>query len=365
MIKKFTSAIIFIAFIFSVCVSAAPSPGDSSLCSVVVEAESGDIIFEKNAHERRGPASTTKIMTALVALENSRTDDIVKIDPRAVGTEGSSAYLCAGEKVLLSDLLYAVMLGSANDAAAAIAYHIGGSIEGFAEMMNARAEKLGLSDTHFENPHGLDGESHYTTAYDLAMIAREALKNENFRNIVSTKTKAVKLSDGNVTRVFKNHNRLLFEYDDIIGVKTGFTKKCGRTLVSAAERDGVTVICVTLCDGDDWRDHRKLLSAGLELYERVTLCEKGGEERIVHVCGGEKASVGVCCDEKLSVTLSKPHGKTESVTELPPFVYAGFEKGDTLGFVSYYLDGKPIGRVALVAKEGSAVKLKKKNIFGK
>lgn len=232
-------------------------------------------------------------------------------------------------------------------------------------MMNARAEKLGLSDTHFENPHGLDGESHYTTAYDLAMIAREALKNEDFRNIVSTKTKAVKLSDGNVTRVFKNHNRLLFEYDDIIGVKTGFTKKCGRTLVSAAERDGVTVICVTLCDGDDWRDHRKLLSAGLELYERVTLCEKGGEERIVHVCGGEKASVGVCCDEKLSVTLSKPHGKTESVTELPPFVYAGFEKGDTLGFVSYYLDGKPIGRVALVAKEGSAVKLKKKNIFGK
>ncbi len=365
MIKKFTSAIIFIAFIFSVCVSAAPSPGDSSLCSVVVEAESGDIIFEKNAHERRGPASTTKIMTAFVAFENSRTDDIVKIDPRAVGTEGSSAYLCAGEKVLLSDLLYAVMLGSANDAAAAIAYHIGGSIEGFAEMMNARAEKLGLSDTHFENPHGLDGESHYTTAYDLAMIAREALKNENFRNIVSTKTKAVKLSDGNVTRVFKNHNRLLFEYDDIIGVKTGFTKKCGRTLVSAAERDGVTVICVTLCDGDDWRDHRKLLSAGLELYERVTLCEKGGEERIVHVCGGEKASVGVCCDEKLSVTLSKPHGKTESVTELPLFVYAGFEKGDTLGFVSYYLDGKPIGRVALVAKEGSAVKLKKKNIFGK
>lgn len=365
MIKRFAPAILFIAVIFSFCASAAPSPGDSSLCSVVIEAESGDVVFEKNAHERRGPASTTKIMTALVALENGRTDDVVKIDPRAAGTEGSSAYLCAGEEVPLSDLLYAMMLGSANDAAAAIAYHIGGSIEGFAEMMNARAEKMGLSDTHFENPHGLDGEGHYTTAYDLAMIAREALKNEKFGKIASTRTKAVKLSGGSVTRVFKNHNRLLFEYDDIIGVKTGFTKKCGRTLVSAAERDGVTVICVTLCDGDDWRDHRKLLSAGLELYERVTLCEKGGEEKIVHVCGGEKTSVGVCCGEELSVTLPKSRGRTESVTELSPFVYAGFEKGDTLGFVSYYLDGKRIGRAALVAMEGSAVKPKKKNIFGK
>ena len=365
MIKKFTSAIIFIAFIFSVCVSAAPSPGDSSLCSVVVEAESGDIIFEKNAHERRGPASTTKIMTALVALENSRTDDIVKIDPRAVGTEGSSAYLCAGEKVLLSDLLYAVMLGSANDAAAAIAYHIGGSIEGFAEMMNARAEKLGLSDTHFENPHGLDGESHYTSAYDLAMIAREALKNEKFREIVSTKTKAIKLSDGNVSRVFRNHNRLLFEYDDIIGVKTGFTKKCGRTLVSAAERDGVTVICVTLCDGDDWRDHRRLLSAGLDLYEKVVLCEKGKTEGKVHVCGGEKVSIEVFCKDRLAVTLLKNHGEVKSVVSLPPFVYAGFEAGRELGFVTFYVDGEPVGRVSLAAAEGCAVKQRKKNIFGK
>ena len=365
MIKKFTSAIIFIAFIFSVCVSAAPSPGDSSLCSVVVEAESGDIIFEKNAHERRGPASTTKIMTALVALENSRTDDIVKIDPRAVGTEGSSAYLCAGEKVLLSGLLYAVMLGSANDAAAAIAYHIGGSIEGFAEMMNARAEELGLSDTHFENPHGLDGESHYTSAYDLSMIAREALKNEKFREIVSTKTKAIKLSDGNVSRVFRNHNRLLFEYDDIIGVKTGFTKKCGRTLVSAAERDGVTVICVTLCDGDDWRDHRKLLSSGLDLYEKVVLCEKGKTEGKVHVCGGEKVSIEVFCKDRLAVTLLKNHGEVKSVVSLPPFVYAGFEAGRELGFVTFYVDGEPVGRVSLAAAEGCAVKQRKKNIFGK
>ena len=365
MIKKFTSAIIFIAFIFSVCVSAAPSPGDSSLCSVVIEAESGDIIFEKNAHERRGPASTTKIMTALVALENSRTDDIVKIDPRAVGTEGSSAYLCAGEKVLLSDLLYAVMLGSANDAAAAIAYHIGGSIEGFAEMMNARAEELGLSDTHFENPHGLDGESHYTSAYDLSMIAREALKNEKFREIVSTKTKAIKLSDGNVSRVFRNHNRLLFEYDDIIGVKTGFTKKCGRTLVSAAERDGVTVICVTLCDGDDWRDHRRLLSAGLDLYEKVVLCEKGKTEGKVHVCGGGKVSIEVFCKDRLAVTLLKNHGEVKSVVSLPPFVYAGFEAGRELGFVTFYVDGEPVGRVSLAAAEGCAVKQRKKNIFGK
>ena len=258
-----------------------------------------------------------------------------------------------------------MMLGSANDAAAAIAYHIGGSIDGFAGMMNARAEELGLSDTHFENPHGLDGESHYTSAYDLAMIAREALKNEKFREIVSTKTKAIKLSDGNVSRVFRNHNRLLFEYDDIIGVKTGFTKKCGRTLVSAAERDGVTVICVTLCDGDDWRDHRKLLSSGLDLYEKVTLCESGEMESTVHVCGGEKVSVRTSCKDGLAVTLPKSHGKITSSVSLPPFVYAGFEAGKELGFVTFYLDGEPIGKVGLAADEGCAIKQRKKNIFGK
>lgn len=362
---KILAVTLCLAIIMSTAAYAAPSPGDSARASVVIEAESGNIIFEKNAHERKGPASTTKIMTALVALEKGDPEDIVKIDARAVGTEGSSAYLCAGESVVLSDLLYAMMLGSANDAAAAIAYHIGGSIEGFAGMMNARAEEIGLSDTHFENPHGLDGESHYTSAYDLAMIAREALKNEKFREIVSTKTKAIKLSDGNVSRVFRNHNRLLFEYDDIIGVKTGFTKKCGRTLVSAAERDGVTVICVTLCDGDDWRDHRRLLSAGLDLYEKVTLCESGEMESTVHVCGGEKVSVRTSCKDGLAVTLPKSHGKITSSVSLPPFVYAGFEAGKELGFVTFYLDGEPIGKVGLAADEGCAIKQKKKNIFGK
>ena len=362
---KILAAALCLAALFSATVCAVPSPGDSARASVVIEAESGEIVFEKNAHERKGPASTTKIMTALIALENGNPEEIVKVDARAVGTEGSSAYLCAGESVLLSDLLYAMMLGSANDAAAAIAYHIGGSIEGFAEMMNARAEELGLSDTHFENPHGLDGESHYTSAYDLSMIAREALKNEKFREIVSTKTKAIKLSDGNVSRVFRNHNRLLFEYGDIIGVKTGFTKKCGRTLVSAAERDGVTVICVTLCDGDDWRDHRRLLSAGLDLYEKVTLCRSGELESTVHVCGGEKASARVSCKEELAVVLPKNHGRITSSVSLPPFVYAGFDAGKELGFVTFYLDGEPIGKVALAADEGRDIKQKKKNIFGK
>lgn len=263
MIKKSAAIILLISLVFCVPVGAAESPGDSARASVLIDAYSGEVIFEKNSNVRMGPASTTKIMTALVALEHMSADTPVTVDARACGVEGSSAYLCAGDEVILSDLLYAMMLGSANDAAAAIAYAVGGGISEFAGMMNEKALSLGLEDTHFENPHGLDGETHYTTALELARIAAAALENEEFRQIVSTKTKTLTL-DG-APRAFRNHNRLLFEYDDIIGVKTGFTKKCGRTLVSAAKRGNVTLICVTLCDGDDWRDHRKLLDAGFAL----------------------------------------------------------------------------------------------------
>ncbi|MBQ0124720.1 MAG: D-alanyl-D-alanine carboxypeptidase [Clostridiales bacterium] len=162
-----------------------------------------------------------------------------------------------------------MMLQSANDAAAAIAYEIAGGISEFAEMMNAKARELGLENTHFSNPHGLDDTDHYTTARDLAALARYALENETFARIVSTKKITIKMHGGDTSRVLVNHNRLLRTYDDIIGVKTGYTKKCGRTLVSAAERDGVRLICVTLDDGDDWRDHRAMLDAGFDKYERV------------------------------------------------------------------------------------------------
>ena len=347
-IKIFCASLLIFAFA-CVNVSAVEPPCDSAAASILIEADSGEVVFEKNSSKRLGPASTTKIMTALVALENMDENTAVLFDARAENTEGSSAYMRAGEKYTLKELLYAMMLQSANDAAACIAYAVGGSIEGFADMMNAKAAELGLENTHFKNPHGLDGEAHYTSAYDLAMIAREAMKNETFAKIVASKTATI--GEGSQTKTFRNHNRLLFEYEDITGVKTGFTKRCGRTLVTAAERDGVKLICVTLSDGNDWQDHRRMLDAGFDLYENVVLCRDGELVFDVHVCGGSAATVTVSNDGECRITLPKGHEKPMVKTEIPPFVYAKVRKGETIGYARFYVDGKEAASVALIARD--------------
>ena len=328
----------------------------SAESAVVIEAESGDIIYEKNAHMRRGMASTTKIMTALCAIERMDIGAPVTVPPEAAGVEGSSVYLKAGEKITLENLLYALMLGSANDAAAAIAIAVSGSIEGFAELMNAKAEELGLDDTHFENPHGLDGEAHYTTAYELAKLAAYALENETFARIVSTVKHTVPASEGAPARTLVNHNRLLREYKDIIGVKTGFTKKCGRTLVSAARRDGVTLVCVTLCDGDDWRDHRAMLDFGFELYENEVLCRAEGIAFELPVAGGEKERVLCTNKEELCAVLKKSHGEISVKTELPRFVYAGQKKGTAIGKARFFCEGRELGSLTLYLAEDAPKK---------
>ena len=332
----------------------------SAESAVLIEAESGDIIYEKNAHAPRGMASTTKIMTALCAIENMDIETVVTVPPGAVGVEGSSIYLKAGEKITLEDLLYALMLGSANDAAAAIAIAVSGSIDAFAELMNEKARELGLKRTHFENPHGLDGEAHYTTAYELAKIASYALKNEVFARIVSTVKHTIPASEGGYARTLVNHNRLLREYEDIIGVKTGFTKKCGRTLVSAARKGGVTLICVTLCDGDDWRDHRAMLDRGFELYENETLCRAGEIALEIDVTGGEKKSVLCTNKEELCAVLPKNHGEITIKTELARFIYAGQKEGEPAGRVRYFCGGRELGSVLLYLAEDAPKKAEKK-----
>ena len=213
-------------------ICAAEVPSVSAKSAVLINAEDNGIIFSHNCNEKLPMASTTKIMTALVALENCPLDEKIIVDASAVGVEGSSVYLQKGEVLTLRQLLYALLLQSANDAATAIAVHVGGDVEGFARMMNEKAQKLGLHNTHFTNPHGLDDENHYTTAYELALVASAALKNPEFQKIVSTvKTEIPK---GNEARYLVNHNRLLREYDGCIGVKTGFTRRCGRCLVSVS-----------------------------------------------------------------------------------------------------------------------------------
>ena len=233
-------------------------PALSARSAVLIDADSCRVLCGVLHNERMAMASTTKIMTALVAAEAGELDRLVSVSPDAVGIEGSSIYLYAGEKLTLRDLICAMLLESANDAAAAIAIEVGGSIEGFCAMMNEKAKELGLCDTHFTNPHGLYDEEHYTTAYELAVIASRVLANKTLRKIVSSKKMTVTPIEGSV-RVLYNHNKMLAMYDGAIGIKTGFTKKSGRCLVSAAERNGLTLIAVTLDAPDDWRDHTSLL----------------------------------------------------------------------------------------------------------
>lgn len=344
--------------------------GVSAASAVLIDADSGAVLYEKDAYTKRPMASTTKIMTALVAIEQSDLSKIVRIPKKAVGVEGSSIYLYENEELTMEQLVYALMLESANDAATAIAISVAGSVEAFAEKMNSRADEIGLDDTSFENPHGLDSENHYTTASDLAKLTAEALKNEEFRKIVSTYKTTIPMNGGGV-RLLINHNRLLRSYDGAIGVKTGYTKRCGRCLVTAAERDGVTLVAVTLNASDDWNDHRRMLDYGFSQLESVTLADTAVTGRIETV-GGTSSYIEYTSGRSLCVTLPKGQHDIKQTVELFRFYYAPIEKGYVLGRVVYYDGEKEIASMPLYASD-SVEKRKEehgftawlKSLFGK
>lgn len=321
----------------------------SAKSAILIEAESGTVLYQKDAFVKRPMASTTKIMTALVAIESGNIDRLVKVDERARGVEGSSIYLAKDEVLSMRDLLYALLLASANDAAAAIAYEVAGSIEKFAELMNQKAIELGLSSTHFTNPHGLHDDNHYTNAYDLALITSAALKNEIFLEICSAKTKTIPLNTDQGTRYLTNHNKLLRSYNGCIGVKTGFTKTSGRCLVSAAERDGLRLIAVTLGAPDDWRDHTAMLDFGFERYTRLTFAKRGEFTAPLEVMGGEISEVIVANTEELSAFLSKNHGTVEYKIECIRPLFAPIERGEEIGSIIFYENGKKIASSPLTA----------------
>lgn len=332
----------------------ATAPSLSAQSAVLIDARYGQVLTEKNANARLPMASTTKIMTALTALSVAAPETVIKVAPEAVGVEGSSVYLTAGEELTLSDLLCALLLQSANDAAAAIAIGLGGSIEGFADLMNAEAAKLGLTDTHFVNPHGLDDDEHYTTAHELATVTRAALEIPLFRRLVGTVKATIPQGDDATARLLVNHNRLLRTYEGAIGVKTGYTKRSGRCLVSAAERDGVTLIAVTLNDPDDWRDHEALLDYGFSRYRSVTLCRAGDATDALPVTGGTTETVGLRYAEDLTVALPIGHPPIGIRIEAPHFLYAPIVLDTTVGEAVYTCDldgdGSPeeIGRAILI-----------------
>ena len=317
--------------------------------ALLLDADSGRVLFEQHAHTRMPMASTTKIMTALVVLERCDLHATVSIDERAVGTEGSSVYLYPGELLTIEQLLYALMLSSANDAAAALAYEAAGSIEGFASLMNQKATELGLENTHFANPHGLDADGHYTTAYDLARLAAYALQNKDFLRIVSTQKKVIPLREQQGARVLRNHNRLLASYPDCIGVKTGFTKKSGRCLVSAAERDGVRLICVTLDCPDDWRTHTALLDDGFATYERVTLANENTYMTSLPVVGGTQDQVLLYTQAEVALTLPRTRNEIGCRIEAMHFYYAPIARGEQVAYAVWTLDGQEIARAPLYA----------------
>ena len=240
------------------------------------------------------------------------------------------------------------MLESANDAAAAIAYAIGGGIPEFAEMMNAKAHSLGLTNTHFTNPHGLDDPEHYTTAADLARLTAYALHNPDFARIVSTYRHSIPMQDGDGVRVLVNHNRLLKQCTDIVGVKTGFTRKSGRCLVSAAKQNGVELVAVTLNAPDDWHDHRAMLDYGFTRFSEVTLAEKGAYVCEIPCVGAPEGYVAICNTDGLTAVL-RDHPTVTHVLEAPHIAFAPIHAGDALGTVRFYADGCEIGSLPLVA----------------
>ena len=340
--KHVAAAILAMALLISMPATVFAADDDISVSAqsaVLMDADSGQLLWEKDPDTRRLIASTTKIMTALVALERCDLDEIVTIDAAWTGIEGSSMYLRPGLVLSIRYLLYGLMLASGNDAAVAVANIAAGSIEDFAALMNDKAVQLGCENTHFMNPNGLDDPDHYSSARDLAIIAREAIGNEDFRRIVSTVSKTV----GNQTYV--NHNRLLREYPGVFGVKTGYTEAAGRTLVTCCERGGVTLICVTLSDGHDWADHKALYDWAWTRYIAQNVVD--GNAWSLPVIGGTAQAVTVTPQADLTVTRCEMDDVRVRYL-LPSFVYAPVAAGETAGEAIALKNGIEVGRVALV-----------------
>ena len=325
--------------------------------AVLMDAESGRVLYEYDAHRPRLIASTTKLMTALVTVEQADDlDETVTVKGEWLGSEGSSIYLAAGEQITLRGLLYGLLLQSGNDAAMVIACHIAGSEAEFAALMNEKAARLGMTDSSFANPSGLDADGHCASAYDMALLARACLANETVAEICATR--AITIG----TRTFVNHNKLLARYEGCVGMKTGFTEKAGRTLVSAATRDGQTVICVTLNDGDDWNDHAKLLDYGFENYPRLVLCREGEVLGSVAVEGSLIPTMAAVTAEEAGYPLAEGEGLTMDV-ELAPSIRAPFETGAPLGRAVWKKDGEIVASVPLVAQSGAGLDVREPMTF--
>lgn len=309
--------------------------------AILMDAATGRVLYEQDADSRSLIASTTKIMTALVVCEQCNVLDRMRIPKEAVGIEGSSMYLQEGEILTIQELLYGLMLHSGNDAAVALAIYCGGTVEGFAELMNDKARQLGMDGSHFENPNGLDAPGHYSTARDLAILAAYAMDNPIFYKTVSTK---------NVTigqRYLRNHNKLLWLYEGADGVKTGYTRAAGRILVSSATRDGRRLIAVTIHASDDWNDHVQLLNQGFSGFTHQRVLSAGDLVGFAEISGGLSGQVQLLAAEDFDYALASDES-AEFIIPGPGFVYAPVAQGADARFVHVCIGGKRVGKVPLI-----------------
>ena len=343
-------AVMLAAVLFAVMLwPAAPVKAVSARSYALVEQSTGRVILGADMDARLPMASTTKIMTGLLACESGRLDETMTVPVEALTVEGSSMGLKPDEKLTLRDLVYGLMLESGNDAANAIAMLLGGSLDGFAAQMNQKAQALGLSGTHFANPSGLDAKDHYTTARDLARLGAYAMANADFAQIVGTRRISVPYEGITNGRTLVNHNRLLASYAGEIGIKTGFTQKSGRCLVSCARRDGVELVLVTLDDPDDWDDHAELLDKGFSLIKARTVLSSP-ITRAVKVAGGVTSSVSVRSPDSGSAALrTDATGEIKKRVNLPRQVKAPVKKGQKIGVLIFTLNGQTVSKADLTA----------------
>lgn len=339
--KRLLLFLLVLAMICPVCSGAETAPAISAEAAILMDGESGRILYEKDAHTPRLIASTTKLLTALVAVES--TPDLereIEVKPE-YQAEGSSMDLKVGETLTLRELLYGLLLASGNDAALAIAGGCAGTVETFVGWMNEWAQDLGMEDSHFANPNGLDDAEHYSTAYDMALLAQAVLKNETLREMVATRSITV------AGRSLTNHNKLLWQYEGCTGMKTGYTEAAGRTLVSCAVREGQTLICVTLKDRDDWRDHAALFDYGFASFPLHPLARSGKGVRSLPVTGSLLPQVEVVTADDVRYPLAATERVRARFT-LPKTAAAPIQKGTIAGKLVFSVGEEPVGETYLL-----------------
>lgn len=333
--------------------AAAPPPTVTADAAVLMDATTGEVLYDKNMHQRRPPASTTKILTAIIALESGRLDEEVTVSPQAAATPGSSMYLFTGQRILLRELVAGLLMKSGNDAAVAIAQHLAGSVDAFAALMNQKAAALGALDSHFRNPHGLSAPGHYTSAFDLAWLARWALQNADFRAIVASRQMEVDWLDTRgreKTQQLNNTNQLLWSLEGADGVKTGTTSQAGQCLVASATRGDQQLIAVVLHSRARWFDATKLLQFGFATYDLYTYARQGDCLGPVPVAGGMRSLVDAVVASPAAVVVpAEDFAAATAVVDLPETLKAPLYRGQKIGEIVFYVREKPVRTVDLLS----------------